>query len=133
MAEQFVGHGFAVTVGIGVAVSTAAVILIEYLALSRLSVAVTGWPLRRILVGIGVIMVAVGPVMLINPNQIYDDLITPSLFALWVSQLITFAVYPRFVARRGGAVLPAVALAAAASALAVYGLWTTIQAASFSF
>jgi hypothetical protein len=133
VAERFVGHDFAVTVGIGVAVSTAAVILIEYLALSRLAVAVTAWPLRRVILGIGVIMVAVGPVMLINPDQIYDDLVTPSLFALWLSQLITFAVYPRFVARRGGRVGPAVALAAGASALAVYGLWTTIATASISF
>ena len=133
VAERFVGHEFAVTVGIGIAVSTAAVILIEYLALSRLTVAVTAWPLRRVLIGIGVIMVAVGPVLLINPDQIYDDLVTPSLFALWLSQLITFAVYPRFVARRGGRVGPAVALAAGASALAVYGLWTTIATASISF
>jgi hypothetical protein len=63
VAERFVGHGFAVTVGIGVAVST--------------------------------------------------------------------AVYPSFIARRGGRVLPAVVLAAGASALAVYGLWTTIQTSSF--
>jgi hypothetical protein len=127
VAQRFVGHGFAVTVGIGVAASVAGVILVEYLALSRLTVAVTAWPLRRVLIGIGVIMVAVGPVLLINPDRIYDSLITPSLFALWLSELITFAVYPRFVARRGGRVLPALVLAAAASALAIYGLWTTIQ------
>jgi hypothetical protein len=130
VAEQFVSHGFAVTVGIGIAASTAVVILVEYLALSRLTVAVTAWPLRRVLIGIGVIMVAVGPVLLINPDKIYDDLITPSLFALWLSQLITFAVYPRFVARKGGRVGPAVVLATGASALAIYGLWTTIQTTS---
>jgi amino acid transporter len=130
VAERFVGHGFAVTVGIGVAVSVAGVILVEYLALSRLTVAVTAWPLRRVIVGIGVIMVATAPLLLINPDQIYDDLLRPSLFALWLSQLVTFAVYPRFVARRGGRVLPALVLAAGASALAIYGLWTTIQTAS---
>jgi len=130
VAERFISHDFAVTVGIGVAASTAAVILIEYMALSRLTVAVTAWPLRRVLIGIGVIMVAVGPVLLINPDKIYDDLVTPSLFALWLSQLITFAVYPRFVARKGGRVGPAVVLAAGASALAIYGLWTTIQTTS---
>ena len=48
VAERFVGHGFAVTVGIGVAVSVAGVILVEYLALSRLTTAVTAWPLRRV-------------------------------------------------------------------------------------
>jgi hypothetical protein len=132
VAERFVGHGFAVTVGIGVAVSVGGVILVEYLALSRLTVAVTSWPLRKVVIGIGAVMVAAAPVLLINPDSIYGDLLTPSLFALWLSQLVTFAVYPRFVARRGGRVLPAVILAALASALAVYGLWTTIHTSSIS-
>jgi hypothetical protein len=132
VAQRFVGHGFAVTIGIGVAVSVAGVILVEYLALSRLTVAVTAWPLRRVLIGIGVIIVAAGPVLLVNPDQIYDDLITPSLFALWLSQLITFAVYPRFVARHGGRMLPAWVLTAGAVALACYGLWTTIATSSIS-
>ncbi|MGH3264981.1 MAG: hypothetical protein ACRDNS_23655, partial [Trebonia sp.] len=112
---------------IGVAVSVAGVILVEYLALSRLTAAVTAWPLRKIVIGIGVIMVAAAPVLLIKPDRIYDALLTPSLFALWLSQLVTFAVYPRFVAKRGGRVLPAAVLAAGASALAIYGLWLTIQ------
>ena len=131
VAQQFAGHGFALTVGIGVAVSVAGVILVEYLALSRLTVAVTAWPLRRVIGGIGVILVALAPVLLINPDKIYDRLLTPSLFALWLSQLVTFAVYPRFAAARGGRVLPASVLAAGASALAVYGLWVTIQTSSF--
>jgi hypothetical protein len=75
-------------------------------------------------------MVALAPVLLISPQRIYDDLLTPSLFALWLSQLVTLAVYPRFVAKRGGRALPAWALAAGASALAVYGLWVTIQTSS---
>jgi hypothetical protein len=131
VAERFAGHGFAITVGIGVAVSVAGVILVEYLALSRLTIAVTGWSLRRVVAAIGVVMVVTGPALLINPDEMYDDLVTPSLFALWLSQLVTFAVYPRFAVRRGGRLLPALVLAAGASALAVYGLWTTIQTASF--
>jgi hypothetical protein len=127
VAQQFAGHGLAVTVGIGVAASIAGVILVEYLALSRLLVAVTSWPLQRILIGIGVAMVAVSPVILISPDRIYGDLLTPSLVALWLSQLIVFAVYPRFAARHGRRVGPASVVALAASALAVYGLWTAIQ------
>ena len=127
VAQRFAGHGFALTVGIGVAASTAGVILVEYLALSRLLIAVTRWPLRRILIGIGVVMIAFAPVILISPDQIYDDLLTPSLVALWLSQLVVFAVYPRFAARHGRRVVPAWVLALASSALAVYGLWTAIQ------
>jgi hypothetical protein len=127
VAQRFAGHGLAVTVGIGVAASIGGVMLVEYLALSRLLTAVTRWPLRRIGIGIGVVMVAFSPVILISPDRIYDDLITPSLVALWLSQLIVFAVYPRFAARHGRRALPAWVLALASSALAVYGLWTAIQ------
>jgi amino acid transporter len=127
VAQRFAGHGLAVTVGIGVVASIGGVMLVEYLALSRLLVAVTAWPLRRILVGIGLVMVAFGPVVLIRPAQIYDDLITPSLVALWLSQIVVFAVYPRYAASRGRRVAPAWVLAAACVAFAGYGVWTTIQ------
>jgi hypothetical protein len=129
VAQRFAGHGLAVTVGIGVAASIAGVILVEYLALSRLLTAVTSWSLRRILIGIGVVMVAFSPVILISPDQIYDDLVTPSLVALWLSQLVVFAVYPRFATRHGRRAGPAWALALASSAFAVYGVWTAIQTA----
>jgi hypothetical protein len=127
VAQRFAGHGLALTVGIGVAASTAGVILVEYLALSRLLTAVTRWPLRRILIGIGVVMIAFSPVILINPDQIYDDLIAPSLVALWLSQLIVFAVYPRFATKHGRRAVPAWVLALASSAFTIYGLWTAIQ------
>jgi amino acid transporter len=128
VAQRFAGHGLAVTVGIGVVASIAGVMLVEYLALSRLLKAVVmAWPLRRILVGIGLLMVAFGPVVLINPDEIYDDLITPSLVALWLSQLVVFAVYPRYAASRGRRAAPAWVLAAACVAFALYGVWTAIH------
>jgi uncharacterized membrane protein YkvI len=130
LAERFAGHGFAVAVGVGVAVSIAGVMLVEYLALSRLVTTVTSWPLRPVLIAIGVAMVVAAPFTLINPDTIYNDLLTPSLVALWLSQLIVFAVYPRYAARRGERPFPAWVLAAAATAFAGYGLWSTIQHSS---
>ena len=127
VAERFAGHGFAVAVGVGVAVSVAGVMLVEYLALSRLVGAVTSWPRRRIIIAIGAAVVLAAPFTLINPQRIYNDLLTPSLVALWLSQLIVFAVYPRFAARRHDRPLPAWVLTAAATAFAGYGLWATIQ------
>jgi hypothetical protein len=44
-----------------------------------------------------------------------------------LSQLIVFAVYPRFAARQHDRPLPAWVLTGAATAFAVYGLWATIQ------
>jgi len=131
IAQAFAGRGLAVAVGIGVAVSIGGLILVEYLALSRLLTAVTAWPLRKIITGLGVAMAAFGPVVLISPDRIYDDLITPSLVALWLSQAIVFAVYPRYAAgqgRRGG---PAWVMAAGCVALAGYGLWSAIQTSQF--
>jgi amino acid transporter len=126
LAQRFAGHDFAVVVGVGVAVSIAGVILVEYFALSRLVTAVTSWPRRPVIIGIGAIMVVFAPLTLINPERIYSDLLTPSLVALWASMLIVFAVYPRFAIRRGSRPLPTWALTLAASALAVYGLWSAI-------
>jgi len=127
VAAQFAGHGFAVAVGVGVAASIAGVMLVEYLALSRLTASVTSWPLRRVIITIGAVVVLAAPVTLINPERIYNDLLTPSLVALWLSQLIVFAAYPRFAARQHQRSLPAWVLTAAATAFAVYGLWATIQ------
>ena len=45
-----------------------------------------------------------------------------SLVALWLSQLIVFAVYPLFARRRHQRALPAWLLAGAGSGLAIYGL-----------
>ncbi len=127
LAAAFAGHGFAVAVGMGVAVSIGGVMLVEYLSLSRLVAAVTPWRLRPVIVAIGVAMVVMAPFTLINPDAIYNDLLTPSLVALWLSQAIVFAVYPRYAARQGQRMIPAWILAAASTALALYGLWSAIQ------
>ena len=87
----------------------------------------TSWPRRRVIVVLGAALVAVAPFTLINPERIYNALLTPSLVALWLSQLIVFAVYPRFAARQHSRPVPAWGLAIAASAFAIYGLWATIQ------
>ena len=85
------------------------------------------WGFTGVAVTSAGLAMAAAPVMLIDPEKIYDSLITPSLAGLWLSQLVVLAVYPRFAARRGKRALPARTLAVAASAFAVYGLWTTIQ------
>jgi multisubunit Na+/H+ antiporter MnhG subunit len=113
-----------------VAVSVAGVMLVEYFALSRLVSAVTSWPSRRVIIGIGAVMVAVAPIALINPDAFYNSLLKPSLVALWLSQLIVFAVYPRFAARQHSRMLPAWLLTVVAVAVSVYGLWAVLQHSS---
>jgi hypothetical protein len=130
MAEVFAGHSLAVTIGVGVAVSIAVLMLVEYVALSRVLHAVTDRPLRPIVGVLAVVLIGSAPLSLINPDRFYDDLLKPSLIALWLSQLVVFAVYPRFAATRRHRPLPAWTLAIAASAFAIYGLYATVQHSS---
>jgi amino acid transporter len=132
VAEQFVGTGLARAIGVGVAVSTAGVILCEYVALTRLirTVGRGRWSIRTIAAAIGVVALVAAPISLIDPEGFYNSLLKPSLVALWVSQLIVFAVYPLFAARFRQRVGPALLLSAGASAFAIYGLITTLQQAS---
>src|SRR5207237_718051 len=76
---------------------------------------------------IGAVLVLAAPFSLIDPQGFYSSLLKPSLAALWVSQLIVFAVYPLFARKRRWRTLPAWTLGAGASALAVYGLVITFQ------
>lgn len=130
VAQQFSGVTLARAIGIGVAVSTAGVMLCEYLALSRLIGAISSWRRRPIAMGIGAVIVAAAPFSLIDPEGFYTSLLKPSLVALWLSQLIVFAVFPLFARRRGQRMLPALALSSVASGLVVYGLIVTLQHAS---
>ncbi len=53
------------------------------------------------------LIVFAAPFSLIDPVRFYTTLIKPSLIALWVSQLIVFAVYPRFAGKHWERALPA--------------------------
>lgn len=130
VAQQFSGQTLAYAIGIGIAVSTAGVILCEYLALTRLMHAIGPWSMRTGAVAIGALIVLAAPFTLIDPEGFYTTLIRPSLIALWLSQLIVFAAYPRFAAKHRQRLLPAWALSVCASGLAIYGLWMTLHTAT---
>lgn len=116
----------ATAVGIGVAASVAGVIALEFLALSRLLHAVTTGPVPVISRVLAVVMVAGSAASLVNPVGSYSLLLKPSLVALWLAQLIVFVVYPWFVARKRQVRVRDVALASGASALMLFGLYSTI-------
>jgi amino acid transporter len=130
LAQQFASPGIAHAIGIGVGVSIAGVMLCEYLALTRVIHAITRRRLRPIAAAIGAVVVLAAPFSLIDPAGFYDTLLAPSLVALWLSQLVVFAVYPRFAAKRGQRLLPAAALSLVASGLAIYGLVTSLSNAT---
>jgi amino acid transporter len=121
IAQAYGGRGLAVAVGLLTAGSTLALIVAEYLALARLLHWLHGPPLRSLFRWIAVPFVAADAISLVDPGRFYDDLLKPSLGALFVSQLVVFLVFPRF--RRGAL---AIGVAAVASALAAWGLYTLI-------
>jgi len=126
IAQAYSGRALAVIVGALTAASILTLIVAEYLALGRLIHWLHGFPLRTTLAWIAVPFVIADAISLVNPTSFYTDLLKPSLVALFVSQLLVFAVFPRF--RRGplayALAVPAVALAA----WGVYGLfWSSVS------
>ncbi len=105
-------------------------ILCEYFALTRLIHAIGHWRIRPIAAAIGALIVLAAPISLIDPDGFYNALLKPSLVALWLSQLIVFAVYPRFAKQHRQRAWPAWTLSVVASAFAIYGLVTVFQNAS---
>jgi len=121
IAQAYSGRPLAVAIGLLTAASALALIVAEYLALARLLHWLHGPSVRTMLAWIAVPFLAADAISLVDPNGFYDNLLKPSLGALFVSQLIVFAVFPRF--RRGALAL---AGAAVASGLAAWGLYTLI-------
>ena len=121
IAQAYSGRSLAVVVGLLTALSTLALIVAEYLALARLVHWLHGPPVRTVLYWIAVPFIAADAISLVDPARFYNDLLKVSLGALFLSQLLVFVVFPRF--RRGAA---AVALAAVASGLVLWGLYTLV-------
>ena len=123
IAGAYSGRTVAVVVGVGAAASVAGLIVAEYLALSRLLFAFTGVPIRRLVSTVAVPFVALDALSLIDPEWFDEHVLRLSLVALYLSQLIVFAVYPLYRRRPAD-----VAVAAVAFALMAWGLWRGITA-----
>ena len=127
IAQAYSGRPLAVAVGVVSAASVVGLIVLEFLALGRLLHWLAGIPIRPALAGIGIPFLVADASSLIDPGSFYVQLLRPSLIALWISQLIVFAVFPLFRLRARPRLLPyGVALAALACALSGYGLYTAI-------
>jgi amino acid transporter len=119
IAQAYAGRPFAITIGLATAISVGILILAEYIALSRLLHAWLKLNIRNALKLIAIPFLAANAISLTNPQGFYNQLLKPSLVAVYLSQLLVFAVYPLYN-RRLTALLPATA----ASALMIYGLYT---------
>jgi hypothetical protein len=121
IAQAYSGRGLAVAVGLLTAGSALALIVAEYLALGRLLHWLHGPPVRTMIAWAAVPFIALDAISLIDPGRFYDDLIKPSLGALFVAQAIVFFCFPRF--RRG---IVSYAAAAVATGLFGWGFYTLL-------
>ncbi|HET7386581.1 MAG TPA: hypothetical protein VFJ19_07970 [Nocardioidaceae bacterium] len=120
------GPAAAVVIGLGVAASIVGVMMVEFLAVTRLVHAMTGRSIRSVGLVLATVLVAAGPVSLIDPDRFYLTLLRPSLVALWVAQLIVVVVYPRFAARHGRLRVGDLALSAGAVVVMGFGLYSSV-------
>jgi hypothetical protein len=127
IAQAYSGRPLAVAIGLLTAASALALIVAEYLALARLLHWLHGPSVRTVLAWIAVPFLVADAISLVDPSGFYDNLLKPSLGALFVSLLIVFAGFPLF--RRGPL---AIAAAAVASGLAGWGLYTLIAGTAAS-
>jgi len=124
LVKAYEGDGVATAIALGAAASVVAVIVAEFIALTRLMRAMLGVPVRLAGRVIAVLFVAADVVSLVDPEKAYSYALTPSLVALYVSQAIVFLVYPMFRGRPTKLEWVAVA---AATGLAVFGLEVVIS------
>lgn len=96
IAQAYSGRALAIAVGVGAAASVTALIVAEYLALSRLLHFLYRIDVRRALLLIAVPFVAADALSLVDPQGFYDNLLQPSLAALFASQIFVVVLYPRF-------------------------------------
>jgi len=131
LASLYRGQDFARLVLVVAAASVLSLIVAEYVALTRLLHAMTGVAVRRLAVAIGALFLIAEAVSLIDSDTIYDRALTVSLAALYLSQIVVFAVYPLWRRRTATLGVVDVAAAAAGMALMVFGLYVVVsQAAS---
>jgi amino acid transporter len=129
LVKAYEGNGLATVIAVGAAASVVAVIVAEFVALTRLMRAMLGVPISRAARVIAVLFVAGNAISLIDPERFYSYALTPSLVALYLSQAIVFVVYPRF--RGNPSRLDWVAVAAA-TGLAAFGLEVVISQQPYS-
>jgi hypothetical protein len=120
-------HGAGTAVGIGVAGSIMAVLLLEYVALTRLLHYVSGASVRAWVWRLGAALAIAGPVsLLLDPDHFYEKLIKPSLILLWLSQVLVVAVFPIYLYRRDRLRMWHVVVTVVAVAVMVFGFVNTV-------
>ncbi len=127
VAQVYSGHGLAVAVAALAVISVIGLIAAEFLALTRLVRAMLGVPVARSARVLALGWLPIAAVSLLSPERIYGYMLTPSLAALYLSQIFVFAAFPRWARARGTLTPLDVAAAVTGIGLMLFGLEVAIS------
>jgi amino acid transporter len=127
VAQDTSGDSFATWISAGAIASVLGLVIAEFIALTRLLHAMSGQSVRRAGIAVGTITIAADVLSLIDPETIYDRMITPSLVALYLSQLVVFAGYGVYARRRRGLTALDAAAVLISCGLMLFGLEVVIS------
>lgn len=127
LAARYTAPPVALAIALLTIASIASLIIAEFVGLIRLWHALFGISYHRSTLAIAAFFVLGDAVSLLDPDRFYEAMLVPSLVALYVSQLLVFALYPGFGAHGRRPRLRDLAPALVASLLVLDGLYNVIR------
>jgi amino acid transporter len=132
VAEAVGGRGLALAVATGTALSILSLVALEFVALTRLVPAMFPVKPDTAYLGVAGAFLAGSAIGLGNPGRFYDLVLPPMLIALFVSEAIVFAVFPRFRRRVATLRTSDVVAAGVATTLMIVGVWLAVRSSGAS-
>ncbi len=126
IVDYYSGTFYATIIGIFAIISTAGLIVAEFIAVGRVLYVMVKPDIRKINLILAGLFIIADFISIANPKAFYNDLIIPSIIALYISQLIVFVVYPLYAKKGSKISIPTISIAAVASILALAGLYIVI-------
>jgi hypothetical protein len=126
IAEAYAGRWLAVPVGATIVASILTLVFAEFVALGRLLRTMSGIRSGAATLAVGGAFLVADAAALLGPDGFYEQALRPSLFALYLSQLIVFVVYPLRSRASSTRRLAPLALASLATAPMVYGIYLVL-------
>ncbi|MDE1865821.1 MAG: APC family permease [Candidatus Micrarchaeota archaeon] len=120
------GNSFAYFVAVAVLISLIDLVIIEFIAITRVSYAMLGLNLSKTWAIISVLFILVTMIGIAYPSKFYNYSIIASLAALFASQLIVFVAYPFFAKKKNELKFSDILITFVSCILMLYGLYTLI-------
>lgn len=121
-----VGAGFAYFVAAFTIISLVELIIIEYIAITRLSYVMLNLKLKKSVLIVGALFIIASIIGIVNPGAFYSYTLVAALIALYLSLLIAFVAYPFFAMKQHKLHFSDVLITVISSLIMLYGLYLAI-------